>query len=74
MTELTASHLRKQIDSGNLDSVYLVLGDDDYEKAEVADEFEATIDEEFRPFNVSRFYGGESSLGDVVEASRTGRV
>lgn len=71
MAELTASHLRKQIDSGNLDPVYLVLGDDDYEKAEVADEFEATIDEELRPFNVTRFYGDESSLGDILEASRT---
>ena len=38
MAELTTSLLRKQIDSGNLDPVYLVLGDDDYEKAEIADE------------------------------------
>ena len=71
MPELTASQLRKQIDSGHLDPVHLVLGDDDYEKAEIADEFEATIDEELRPFNVARFYGNESSLGEVLDASYT---
>ncbi len=71
MPELTASQLRKQIDSGHLDPVHLVLGEDDYEKAEIADEFEATVDEELRPFNVTRFYGNESSLGEILDASYT---
>ncbi len=51
--------------------MYLVLGDDEHEKAELADAFERTVDEGLRAFNVARLYGGDSSLGAVLEAAST---
>ena len=68
---LTPAALRQQIGAKTLDSIYVVLGDDEHEKAELTVEFEETIDEELRAFNVERFYGGESSLGLVLDSART---
>ena len=68
---LTPADLRKQIVEKGLDSLYVVLGDDEHEKLELAIEFEETIDEGLRAFNVERFYGGEASLGLVLDSART---
>jgi DNA polymerase-3 subunit delta len=68
---LTPAALRKQIAEKKLDSLYVVLGDDEHEKRELTNEFEETIDEGFRAFNVERFYGGEASLGLVLDSART---
>ena len=51
----TPASVHRQIASGSLDSVYLVLGDDEHEKAELASEFEQAVDEGLRAFNVERF-------------------
>ena len=67
----TSETIQLQIASGTLDSIYLILGDDDYQKAEVAGEFEQAVDEGLRVFNVDRFHGGESSLGVILDAART---
>ena len=71
MPRLTPAALRKQITTAELDPVYLVLGDDEHEKAELAAEFAEAVDEGLRAFNVERFYGGESSLGSLLDAART---
>ena len=71
MPRLTPAALRKQITTADLDPVYLVLGDDEHEKAELAAEFAEAVDEGLRAFNVERFYGGESSLGSLLDAART---
>lgn len=71
MGALTPAALRKQITAGQLDPVYLVLGADEYEKGELANEFEEAIEEELRPFDVERFYGGEVALSAVLDAVRT---
>lgn len=71
MPSLTPAAVKKQIASGTLDLLYLVLGDDEVEKAEVAGEFEAAIDEGVRAFNVDRFHGGEATFDDVLDAART---
>ena len=68
---VTPSSVQTQIASGSLDSVYVILGDDEHEKAELAAEFEQVIEEGLRPFNVARFYGGEVSLGTILDAART---
>ena len=68
---ITPSAALAQVASGDLDPVYLVLGDDAVEMAEVADAFEQVVDEGLRAFNVDRFYGGDDSLGQVIEAART---
>ncbi len=65
------SAIHQQIASGTLDSVYLLLGDDEYEKRELATEFEEAIGAELRAFNVERFHGGETALGDVLAAAQT---
>ena len=65
------SAIHRQITSGTLDPLYLLLGDDEYEKRELAAEFEETIDPELRAFNVERFHGAETKLGDVLAAAQT---
>ena len=67
----TPASVHRQIASGSLDSVYLVLGDDEHEKAELASEFEGAVDEGLRAFNVERFRGGDSSVGTILDAART---
>ena len=71
MGACTPATVLKQIASGKLAPVYLVLGDDEHEKAELAAEFEHVIEEGLRAFNVDRFYGGETSLGAILDAART---
>ena len=78
MGTLAPSALRKHINSGQLDPVYLVLGADEYEKDEIVDAFESVVEEELRPFNVDRFDGLDAgsqssklSLGDVLGALQT---
>lgn len=71
MGGLSPAALRKQIAAGQLDPVYLILGADDYVKNELADEFEAVVEPDLRPFNIERFDGGTVTLGDVLEAAQT---
>ena len=71
MRTITPSTALEQIASGDLDPVYLVLGDDALEKAEVADAFERVVDVGVRAFNIDRFYGGDASLRQVIEAAQT---
>ena len=71
MSTLTPAALRKQITAGALDPVYLVLGDDEHEKAELATECEEVVEEGLRAFNVERFRGGEVPLGTLLDALRT---
>lgn len=67
----TPAAVHTQIASRTLDPLYLVLGDDEYEKAELAAEFEEAIDAELRAFNVERFHGGEVSIRTILDAART---
>ncbi len=71
MKTLSPQAVLDQIASGDPDPVYLILGDDELEKAEVADAFEQIVDEGLRAFNVERLHGMDAALGDVVEATRT---
>jgi DNA polymerase-3 subunit delta len=71
MPTITPSTALEQIAAGDLAPVYLVLGDDDVEQAEMAHAFEQVVDEDLRAFNVDRFHGGESTLSEVIEAART---
>lgn len=68
---VTPATVHTQIASGKLDPLYLVLGDDEYEKAEMASEFEGVVDAELRAFNVERFHGGDVSLRAILDATRT---
>jgi len=75
---LTLAALNKEISTGQLHPVYLVLGDDEHEKGELIDRFEEAIDEGFRAFNVKRFHGEELAsptnkvgFSDVISAAKT---
>ena len=63
--------VRAQIASGQLDPVYLILGDDEQWKLALAAEFEQAVDEGLRAFNVARFHGGDAALGEVLDVART---
>ena len=67
----TPTAILKQIESGALAPIYLLLGDDEQEKVELASEFERAVDEGIRVFNVDRFHGSDVSLGTILDASRT---
>lgn len=51
--------------------MYVLVGADDLEKAAVAAEFAEMVEEDLRPFNVERLYGGEMKVGDLVDAAST---
>jgi DNA polymerase-3 subunit delta len=68
---VTPTAVHTQIASGTLDPLYLVLGDDEHEKTELAVEFEEVVDEGIRAFNVERFQGGEVALRTILDAART---
>jgi DNA polymerase III delta subunit len=66
---LTPETLRHRIASGNLDPVYLLLGDDEREKQALAAALADTIDEGLRAFNLDRFHGGDAGLDEVLAAA-----
>ena len=69
MPVLTPAQLRKQLASGETGPLYLLVGEDDAEKASVAAEFAGMVDEGLRAFNVERLYGGEMEVDDLVRAA-----
>jgi DNA polymerase-3 subunit delta len=68
---LTTAALRKQLASGELGSLYVLVGDDDAEKSAVAAEFADAVDEGLRAFNVDRFYGAETRVDTLLDAANT---
>jgi DNA polymerase III subunit delta len=79
MPTVSAAAVRKQIKSGRTDPVYLLVGEDDVEKAALAAEFAEVVEEGLRAFNVERIHAGEMTTGDrlaegvaaIVAAVRT---
>lgn len=67
----TPDAVRSRIAAGRLDRVYLVLGDDERQKDEIAAALEQSVDEGLRAFNVDRFQGGDTPLGGILDAART---
>jgi len=65
----TAAAVRKQIQSGTADAVYLLQGEDEVEKAGLAHEFEELVEEGLRAFNVERIHTGEVTNGDKLAAA-----
>lgn len=69
MATATASAVRKQIQSGTADAVYLLQGEDEVEKAGLAHEFEELVEEGLRAFNVERIHTGDVTNGDKLAAA-----
>jgi DNA polymerase-3 subunit delta len=74
MAVITAAAARKQIGSGALGPLYLLLGEDDIEKSALAAEFAGVIDEELRAFNVDRIHAGDMTSGDRLAEGVAGLV
>jgi DNA polymerase-3 subunit delta len=66
---VTLGQLRKQLTAGEIDPLYMLVGQDDAEKAAVAAEFAEMLDEGLRAFNFERLYGGDIKADDLVQAS-----
>jgi len=71
MPTLTAAALRKQLVSGDLAPLYVLVGDDDAEKSAMANAFGDIVDEGLRAFNVDRFYGGETRVNTLIDSANT---
>jgi DNA polymerase-3 subunit delta len=70
---ISAAAVRQQIASGKVQPVYLIVGDDEYEIAELIDLFTEMVDEGFRAFNVERIYANQRPFeaeAAAVEAAR----
>ena len=69
MPIVTQGQLRKQLTSGDVGPLYVLVGADDAEKASVAAEFGELVEEGLRAFNYERLYGGEMSVDDLLQAA-----
>jgi len=67
--QVTPAALRAQIASGDIGPLYLLSGDDEVEKAALAEEITATTDEGLRAFNVERLYGGDTTVEELIGAA-----
>ena len=71
MPPLTAAALRKQIASGETESLYALIGADEVEKSAVAAQFIDMVDEGLRAFNVDRLYGGDAKIDEMIDSANT---
>src|SRR5204862_2614750 len=75
----TPADVRRQIAAGDTDPIYLLQGEDDVEKAALASEFAALVDEGLAAFNIERLHAGDWTTGErladgvssLVAAART---
>ena len=74
MPTLTPSSVRQQISDGTPDAIYLILGEDDVEKAALAAEFAELVDEGLRAFNVERIHAGDFTTGDRLADGVAGLI
>ena len=65
MPNLDVAALRRNVDAGKLDRIYLFVGEDIKLVDRMVDSMEATIDVADRPFAVDRIYAGEASGAPV---------
>jgi DNA polymerase-3 subunit delta len=64
----TPAAVRRQIAAGKPDPVYLLLGDDDVEKAELVSALAGLVPDGLEPFNVERVHAVEMTNGEKVAA------
>jgi DNA polymerase-3 subunit delta len=70
---LTAAAVLAQIAAGSPEPLYLVTGDDEAGMSAIAAALTESVDEDFRAFNVQRFYGADaaSTVAAVLDAAST---
>ena len=67
----TADALRAQLAAGELQPLYLIVGDDEYEKDEIAKAFQAAVPEDIQAFAFERHSALDTDMGVVVNSART---
>jgi DNA polymerase III delta subunit len=70
----TPAAVRRQIQQGAPDPVYLLQGEDDVEKAALAAEFGELVEEGLRAFNVERIHAAEMNTGDKIADAITALI
>ncbi len=68
MAARAPADVRKQIESGATDPVYLLQGEDDVEKVALASQFTSLVEEGLAAFNVERIHAAEWTTGDRLSA------
>lgn len=70
---LTPAAVRRQIEAGTIEPLYLVTGDDEVAMSGIASALAESVEEDFRSFNVQRFYANDqgSTLAAVLDAAAT---
>jgi len=63
---LTPAAVRRQIEAGAPDPVYLLQGEDDVEKSALAADFDDLVDEGLRAFNVEHVHAVDLTSGDRI--------
>ncbi len=73
MPSVTPQSIRKSAASGTLEPVYLIVGDDEAEMAELTMAISSAVEEDLRAFTLERLYANEKSVTPVaiVQAART---
>lgn len=71
MPALSVSDLRKQLKTGRVGPLYLILGADEIGKVDLVNAFVGLVEPDLQAFNVDRLYGGETTALAVVDAART---
>jgi DNA polymerase-3 subunit delta len=72
MPSARPSDIRTAIAKGTLDPVYLLLGDDEAEIAQLAGDIASVVEDELRAFNMERIYAGEKggTPAAIVESAK----
>ncbi len=71
MADLSPSAFRQQIARGKPQSLYLIVGDDEVEKGQLAAAVADLVEEGLRAFNVERLHGAETSATALLDAVQT---
>src|SRR5215470_12501016 len=69
-SDLSPAELEKKIQSGNVEPLYLFLGEDNYLKDSAIRKLVSTVDEGFPEFNIERFSLQETPVVPVLDAAR----
>jgi DNA polymerase-3 subunit delta len=71
MPLMTTTLARQQISKGETAPLYMLVGADDLEKSAFAAEFAEAVEEDLRPFNVTRLFGNETKVDDLMDCAQT---
>jgi DNA polymerase-3 subunit delta len=73
MANVTPAALRRQTAQGKPDPVYLIVGDDEAEMAQLTAAISSAVEDDLRAFNLERLYANEKAVtaSAIVQAART---